>query len=236
MALSVDRTGFVGDRGPSRRANERGMALFVVVLVVTLLAAIGIFAVRVTSLVEVASGYSRRAASAFYLGEYAMNVVAADMSGKEAEYLQLATVSGNTCRATRNLPVGSNSTCRALDYAQVKTLILATAPSNVASDSQGLLGELVRPDNPAGSTLDGNFRVEMTDVGPAPTPVAGMAQSGAVTASMWQTAFTVTARVLPVTAGGQCDTDATRSSEMQSLRGYIQFATIGPTPPPGSSP
>ncbi|MGE3670104.1 MAG: PilX N-terminal domain-containing pilus assembly protein, partial [Polyangiaceae bacterium] len=53
-----------------RRADERGAALFIVVLVITLLTAIGIFAARSASLVDVASGYDRQAIQTEYIAEY----------------------------------------------------------------------------------------------------------------------------------------------------------------------
>ena len=44
--------------------DERGAALFMVVLIVTLLTAIGTFAIHTTSMAQLAAGYSRREASA----------------------------------------------------------------------------------------------------------------------------------------------------------------------------
>jgi hypothetical protein len=49
--------------------------------------------------------------------------------------------------------------------------------------------------------------------------------SGAGTAYYWQVFYTVTASVMPVTGGGECDINATRASENQTLRGYVQFTT-----------
>jgi hypothetical protein len=218
------------------RGGERGAALFIVVLVIVLLGAIGIFAVRVTSLVQVASGYSRRAASAFYLGDFAANAIAGDITGKETQYLQAALNNRNDCRETHGLAAllkpGSIVPCLSLDYDAVKAIVLKTSP-NIGSDPQGLLGSLVRPDNPAGQDVDGNFRVELTDLGPGPAPVEGMAQSGGVTSSPWQAAVTVTTRILPKTANA-CDPAATRASEMQTFRGYVQFSTTGAVVPPGT--
>src|SRR5438045_233449 len=99
MALSVEAR----QARLRKRSSERGAALFIVVLVIVLLTAIGVFAVHATSMAQAASGYSRRAAAAFYLGEFAMNVVAGDMAGRETEYLQLASTGKNDCRANIGL-------------------------------------------------------------------------------------------------------------------------------------
>ena len=71
-------------RPRASRSGERGAALFIVVLVIVLVSAIGIFAVRVSSLVQVASGYSRRATSAAYIADLATNVLLSDQSDDKA--------------------------------------------------------------------------------------------------------------------------------------------------------
>ena len=219
----------------TRRTSERGAALFIVVLVIVLLTAVGVFAVHATSMAQAASGYSRRAAAAFYLGEFAMNLVASDLAGKESEYLQLAWTGNNDCRATAALKplltTGAIISCRAIESSQMKLL---TDNSLIATDPDGpVFGALSRPDRPDDQAIQGSFRLEMTDVGPAPNPQAGMAMNGSSPANIWQTAFTSTARIVPTTAGGDCSPDATRASETQSLRGYVVFTTLGP-PPPGA--
>jgi hypothetical protein len=218
------------------RTAERGAALFIVVLVIVLLTAIGVFAVHATSLAQAASGYSRRATAAFYLGEFSMNVVASDMAGKENEYLQLACTGKNDCRGNAGLgallPAGAIVCCRGIEFDQMKLLM---DPGIVADSDGAVFGALSRPDRPDDQAINGSFRVEMTDVGPAPTPTEGMGMSGTTTVSAWQTAVTTTARLVPATAGGDCSPEAARASENQSIRGYVVFTTIG-APPPGALP
>lgn len=219
------------------RARERGAALFIVVLVVVLLGAIGVFAVRVTSLAQVASGYSRRAATAFYLGEVAMNTVAADMSSRENHYNN-SMLAGNDCRMTAGLkgyvPSGSAVPCYSMDPSEIRKRMVE-GNSALGSDPEGLLGALVRPDSPTGASLIGNFRLEMTDPGPGGV-VAGMAAPGGKvqTSWVWLSAFTVTGRVMPDLGTNECDVDATRSSESQTLRAYVRYTSS--SPPTGSPP
>jgi hypothetical protein len=53
------------------RANQRGAAVFIVVLAITLLTAIGVFAVRTATLVSSAAGYDRQSVQSHYVSEYA---------------------------------------------------------------------------------------------------------------------------------------------------------------------
>jgi hypothetical protein len=78
-------------RGRSRGA-ERGTALFVVVLVITLLTGVGIYAVHTSALVDRAAGQSNQAAQAAYASELSTLVAVAHLStieggvrAKEAE-------------------------------------------------------------------------------------------------------------------------------------------------------
>ncbi|HVU01757.1 MAG TPA: hypothetical protein VHE30_08395 [Polyangiaceae bacterium] len=218
------------------RKDERGAALFIVVLVIVLLTAIGVFAAHGASLAQAASGYSRRSAAAFYVGEFAMNVVTSQMAGKESENLQAAFTGQNDCRATAGVRalLGNPAAivpCLSIDYAQVKALM---NPALVSDTDGAVFGALSRPDAPAEQIIRGGFRVEMTDIGPAPA-LEGMAQNGTAAMTVWQSAFTVTARLVPTTAGGDCSLDATRASETQSLRGSVVFSTLGP-PPAGALP
>jgi hypothetical protein len=218
---------------PRVRSGERGAALFIVVLIVTLLTAIGVFAAHATGMSQSASGYSRRSASAFYLGEFAMNLVSADMAGKEQAYLQLALTGQNDCRATAGVvpPTGGVIACRAIEMAE----ITKTLDSTITGDADGaVFGALSRPDIPAEQAIKGSFRVEMTDLGPGLSAQAGMALNGPSQTNVWQVAYTTTARVLPYSTGTtDCNEDTSRASETQSLRGYVAFTTLG-TPPPGA--
>ncbi len=209
--------------------GERGAALFIVVLIVTLLTAIGTFAIHATSLAQLASGYSRREASAFYIGEFAMNTVASDVADDTRGNVNAGTVGlgagVNNCRETAALTplltVGAPSFCNVKDSAAVQTLA-DLANSSLTTDTEGFFGAMVRPDAPPEQGETADFRVEITDHAPAPVPVAGMPISG--TAETWQDAFTVIARVEPASMG-DCTASATQASENQSIRGYVVYTT-----------
>lgn len=58
------------------RPGERGAAVFVVVLVLTLLSAIGVFSMRSAGLVDLASGFNRQNAQSTAIAEYAAKAAA----------------------------------------------------------------------------------------------------------------------------------------------------------------
>ena len=72
------------------RASERGAAIFIVVAVLTLLSAIGIFAARAATLAEQASGYDRQNTQNHYVSEYALMAAATELGGPRAgRYVRL---------------------------------------------------------------------------------------------------------------------------------------------------
>jgi hypothetical protein len=216
------------------RAGERGMALFIVVMVIVLLTAIGTFAMHATSLSQVTSGYSRRAASAFYLGEFGMNLVAASIADDPRGHVIIGSSAGanqSDCRAIKDLApllaVGAPAFCEVKDSKAVQEAAQKLNAS-LATDPEGFFGALVRPDRPANDQVSADFRVEITDHAPAPVPIDGMPMGGTGVAQSWEDAFTVSARVLPqalVAGAPQCDPDLTRASENQSFRGYVIYTT-----------
>jgi len=61
----------------SRLQSQRGAAVFIVVMVLTLLTAVGIFAVRSASMADVAAGFDREGAQAGLIAEYGISASAA---------------------------------------------------------------------------------------------------------------------------------------------------------------
>lgn len=76
------------------RPEERGAAIFVVVLVVTLLTALGVFAIRTTSFVTTAAGHNRRAAQSTHVAE-ACGKVGFSYSADRVGLLQQVSASGS---------------------------------------------------------------------------------------------------------------------------------------------
>src|SRR5262249_10831833 len=90
MLPSSSRTGL--SRRSRRRARSRGAALFIVVLVVTLLLGIGAFAARSALLANTSSGFDRQMTQSRYVSEYALMIAVAKLSNGNAQvYLGKAT-------------------------------------------------------------------------------------------------------------------------------------------------
>ena len=138
---------------------------------------------RATNMAQLAAGYSRRGGEArFYLGEFAMNAVASDLADDpRAHRLNSGTVgigAGiDTCRASKDLntllQTGAPRFCDVKDSAAVQS-IANLANTSLATDPEGFFGAMMRPDAPSDQAISADFRVEMTDHAPAPSPVAGM--------------------------------------------------------------
>ncbi|MEO6600729.1 MAG: PilX N-terminal domain-containing pilus assembly protein [Polyangiaceae bacterium] len=70
----------LGRRRPARGQAQLGAAVFIVVMVLTLLTAIGIVAVRSTSLADAAAGYDREGAQAALIAQYGITATTAYMA------------------------------------------------------------------------------------------------------------------------------------------------------------
>ena len=192
------------------RASQRGAALFVVVLVLTLLTAVGLFAAQSATLVDRASGYSRQAAQTAYLAELGVLASAAELgSGSAGAYRERMLSPTDECRM------------------------------NVGIDQEGIgkppclvfkLGDFAVPSgDPVVDTslmsLTPDLVVEVTDPGPAGAPVAGtdLSGTGSSFGYMKVTATTI-AQVRPSGGTGCVDNFAVVAAQ-QMTRAHI---VVGP--------
>jgi hypothetical protein len=208
-------------------SSERGAALFVVVLVVTLLTAIGVFAMHATSLAQLGSGYSRRAGTAFYLAELAANLRAATIADDVSTYTQGVT-SGANCLASKQLnPLLATN---AADWCVVMTRDDAVRMSTrdnpgISADPEGFFGALNRPDSPIDQAVAASIRVESTDHRPPLRALAGQQLGGPAQVSI--DTLTINASLSPsALPGSECTAAVTRASEQQWLRGYVSYVQL----------
>ena len=153
------------------RRAEKGAALFVVVMVITLLTAVGLFAARTTSLVDAATGYARQQAQSTALAGYGAQIVASELGEGRAQLVfQLMNQPNQYC-----LTYGDQSTspqrqpCYAYDYNQLEARVKQnTGTYNVIEypDDTGLhdgsLGPALTPSVPVYG-LGGVLVVEVFD-------------------------------------------------------------------------
>ena len=152
------------------RRRQRGASIFVVMSVLMVLTALGIFAVHNAGLNQRMSGYSKQATQSAYIADMGTLTVVDEMSGGAvAAYMQLVADGAEKCHANREVP-GDNLPCYRLTKSDLETRILGESgvPMNLV-DTKGLSTPL--------SPLTADFVVELTDLGPSMKPVPGMAQS-----------------------------------------------------------
>src|SRR6478735_2934515 len=74
-----------------RRRQERGVSVFIVVMVMALLTAVGIFTARATSLADLSAGYERQAVQTQYLAQYGMLATVATYGSDPQTYFDMMT-------------------------------------------------------------------------------------------------------------------------------------------------
>jgi hypothetical protein len=228
----------------NQRARERGAAVFVVLLVITLLTTLGLFAVRSASLSNTASGFNRQMTQTHYVAEYGIIGAAAYLdtrgqaiSDKMLDPNMMDTTCAGMCRASP--PNIALPKCAKLGYADM----------NGQVSSYNAQNELIEPVSgpayaPTGigslgpAPLEADFNIEITDWYEAWPPVPGFdATEGTLTHAM--VTVTVSGMVRPPQAtAGVWDTNAATAAGVEATRAHV---IIGPvvkrtaplTPPPG---
>jgi hypothetical protein len=172
--------------GRTRQA-ERGAAVFIVVMVLTLLTAVGLFAVRSASLADLAAGYDREGAQAALVAEYAVTASAAFLANDPTTVLrgfELSKKSNPRQCQSNAIPAGTfpgpepRPGCYRLDLDEVQNSFRRTTGETVFA-----LPNLVG--GPTGSTSSLNihektnatFVVEVTDAAHTGVPEAGASVS-----------------------------------------------------------
>jgi hypothetical protein len=209
------------------RSRERGAAVFIVMLAITLLTGLGIWAARSASLVDTASGYSRQALQTQYVADLGIETTTAFLAnGAADQFVTKAEREGLVCPQNQGV---TNAFCYPFDPVTIHgglatgTPPLAAPATTVAGESS--LGPYAA--NPA-SEVVGDFIVEMTDKGPA-GPLPGAEQDD-VNSNIRQASVTLTAiatvRPKRTAAAGQCDPLAAAVAGRQTLRATAIVAPL----------
>lgn len=215
--------------GMRRRKAERGASVLIVVLLLSLLMGIGMFAARASSLATAASGYERQQTQTHYFTNYAVALAANELSTDRASaYVQLmaAPTEATAVPCKANLDPNTsqrlvNSTCYRFgmeDISKVLGADLLVAATSGATPAPGSLGR---------APMDANFVVEMTDLAPASPPVAGsdLSSSGAASVTYMTVTLNATGRIQP--KGATSDPKPGQSAGLERSRAHL---VIGPLP------
>ena len=206
---------------PPKRRDERGAAVFVVVMAIALLTGVGLFAAHSATLVDQAAGFTRLARQTQYLGEYGMLAASAELGdGTAAEYvgkLESSTTSA-TISCSANAGVSgvvcfkfSTNTLDGRTMAVTGTkLIEATAPDG----TPGSLGK--------SSSAKPDIQVQLTELSQASRPVAGcdVGSEGCTYRKV-----TATTRAQLLSSDVACSDQSTTTIGQQVLRAQL---LIGP--------
>jgi hypothetical protein len=141
----------VGKRRRHALQAQRGAAVFIVVMVLTLLTAVGIFAVRSTSLADVAAGYDREAAQASLVAQYATKAAAAYLATPAANTILVLMKPSTYCQSNMNIM----APCFKMGSGLIEASTLAAGNENLfetSSPSLNVNGKVVA-----------DFVVELTD-------------------------------------------------------------------------
>lgn len=177
-------------RTTKSRAGQRGAAVFVVVVVITMLAAVGLFAAKSAALSIRASGHERQMIQAHYMNEYAMNLIMADVRVSTNGYLQELhkDSSQQMTGCEHDDPSLDNYKCYRAGVRDLERLMRtqnadqyllcqSVEDANCADASAG--ADPNYPSPLGDGDLDVDFRIEISDPTAALAPVAGYdAQAG----------------------------------------------------------
>ncbi len=210
------------------RASERGAVIFVVILVLAVLTAIGVFAAHEAGLNQRVSGYSRQSTQNGYVADYAAMALAGELSGprKQAYVDQLKSAS-EQCASLPNLADGGvNPPCYKVTAAEFQQRLQQDGLSDTYFDPDG--GSFGVSNTP----VAGDFVVEMTDPGPAGGKVPGTQQDDRARGFQnMQYTLTATGQVRPTSVtdsdAGVCNsTTEQESAQVSGTRSMRVYVTV----------
>jgi Tfp pilus assembly protein PilX len=193
-----------------RRQQQRGAAVFLVVMVLTLVTAIGVFSMRSASLVNLATGFNRQGVQATALAEFGARA-AATYLGDAAIILD---ETGNIAGCAANLQAQD-----ATAYCQVLKLSYTASAPQAFSD--GLPGLLSLPGDP--TVVRGEFVTELTEPGPASV----LSTVGFDNGQFKQVTLTTKARVFPTNTAttNVCAAGARTAVSERIVRAHVSVHT-----------
>ncbi|MFW5739927.1 MAG: pilus assembly PilX N-terminal domain-containing protein [Myxococcota bacterium] len=202
--------------GRLARGDQRGAAIFVVLMVLTILTAIGVFAARAAGMNQRLSGYSRQQTQTGYIAEYGTLMAVDELTSPKGQaYIDQMKKGTDMCRANQFIDAGADPVpCYRITKAEMQnTLDNETLGAQLVEDDGESLGDFEH-------RLMADFNVEMTDLYKG-SPAPGSDQSGIVRGFEYmQLTLTGSGQVRPTAAGdpdgGVCSTEAEQAAAQLS--------------------
>ncbi|HEY0466223.1 MAG TPA: PilX N-terminal domain-containing pilus assembly protein [Polyangiaceae bacterium] len=163
------------------REGQRGAAVFIVVMVLTLLTAVGLFAVRSASLADLAAGYDREGSQATLIAEYAVTASAAYLANDPTTvfmgYKASIDKSPQPCQSnaipgTAPLPAPRPG-CYRLELSELQTSFTRTTNESVFAPPNRTTTPGATSSLNANETTNATFVVEVTDAAKTGVPPEG---------------------------------------------------------------
>jgi len=214
-----------GNRRRFSRKNERGTTVLVVVMVTTLITAIGVFAVRNISQIDLAVGYSRQSAQANAFAELGTSAAMAQMIATGNGYAvdmeardlndSLKLKPAFSCEANGPYVGASLSTCYPLNQDRIDAMTSTNSGETLVEPT--IAGAETGSFGPLANTT-GLVKIEFTEKRPTNTPIGGFA-AGESSAS--DITLTTIAVVSPISSLGPCGEGVAGMSVKKVMRSHV---------------
>ncbi|MEM9693594.1 MAG: hypothetical protein AAGA56_13690 [Myxococcota bacterium] len=213
--------------GPRLARRQRGAAVFVVVLVISLLSALGLFAVRSSTTAVAASGYQRQLNAVHQLTDLAITAAVA-VAGENPEAVKQQLMKGPdvgggdaTCLA---FSLQTKPSCFLMSYDDINSRVQS------ANGTAALVGELGRLPYAGVRPLDQDMRIELTDLHPS-RPVRGNEAAGGADATVQlryaYVTVSATSIVRPQQASaGTWDTESAAAAGIETSRAHVGLGPV----------
>jgi hypothetical protein len=216
----------LGTQSLRRRApRQRGAAVFIVVMTLLMLSAIGVWSMHSANIVDRASGYSRAAMQTQYLSEMGTLATTGLLAVPGFAEANVQPTDRDACLSTPN-----STFCKSLfldELAQQTDELTGAVVTDVTTD-EGSFG-------PLANELQGHFRVELTD--PVPVVMAGTDIGGGAVVEFRRYTLTSYGTVRPFGTGAVgvdlCTIAGASQAQANSAAGTIAMrshAILGPFP------
>ena len=191
----------------ARPRNERGAAVFLVVLILTLLTALGVFAVRSASLADVAAGFDREGAQASLIAQYGITATAAYVgtgvsdtiigkmkSPPDNGYIMPACESNGYAMTLP--PKSPPMRCFRMSQGDLQNSFNASSNETIFAPTNKSAGAAYTSSLNVNESTDATFAIEFTDISTTGVPLPGSGPDWV----QYQLTLTSLAQVRPVAA------------------------------------
>lgn len=202
-------------------------------MVISLLTAIGVFAARSASLVDMAAGFDRQSVQARLVSDYAGRLAVAELgSGDARAYLDRFSLGADTCASNdkaQPIQTGAVVPCKVLTTDDLAVLVSRRTPSQTLFVTQsptapGSFGPALPAAN-KNSALEGLMRIEIIDAFSGETAPGSPANGGFMDVQFTVTAYAQLRSAAASTAWCVDPTTSTGAS-IQALRTHVTIPNV----------